>query len=522
MAIFYFRTSIVRAGHGKSAVASAAYQAAEKLRSERLGQSFSYTNKEEVIHSEILLPPNAPRDYLDRQTLWNAVEASQNRSNSRYARQFVIAVPNEWGNTDAINWCRKYLQQAFVEKGIVVDWALHNSRTGDSEKPDNLHIHVMTTVRGINPDGTWQTMEKKEYALDEDGNRIPEIDPKTGEQKVRRRNRNGHETTEKIWKRISVIRNTWNSHEQLTEWKKMWAEHCNQHLAPDQHIDYRSYLQRGLERLPQLHEGPDARAALARGEIYDVVKENRERRELNARLDSLEGTLEKIKSKFRIIKEKLLRTGGINYDQTGSNTQSRYYRGMHGSTEGASGVDAGFTRSGHAIGTESTVSRGPDRRTNGSDLRFTGTRRGISAVRKRLSDLVERNRALADRIGDFAERKLEIERCLGRIETVKEYRRHFNERTNQIRNILLGGMGRGANQSSGGGTVSGTLGKDKGTIPSDTDDFIRKVRTSVARTRFTISDSTAKRRNRETERERQDFTKNNQNEKRTQNRKRMG
>ena len=39
----------------------------------------------------------------------------------------------------------------------------------------------MLTMRGIKPDGTWAQKEKKIYALDEDGNRIPLIDSATGE-----------------------------------------------------------------------------------------------------------------------------------------------------------------------------------------------------------------------------------------------------------------------------------------------------------------------------------------------------
>lgn len=174
IALFYLRTSIVRASSGKSAVASAAYQSAEKgLYSERLGQTFSYSSKEEVVFSEVLLPENAPDEYRDRQTLWNAVEAKENRSNSRYARQFVIATPKEWNEQETIERSRVFIQQALVSKGMCVDWAFHR-------KENNPHLHIMATVRGFNQDGSWAQMEKKVFALDENGERIPEIDPKQG------------------------------------------------------------------------------------------------------------------------------------------------------------------------------------------------------------------------------------------------------------------------------------------------------------------------------------------------------
>ena len=45
-----------------------------------------YTGKKEVVHSEILLPPNAPEEYRDRAALWNAVEKVENQWNSQLAR----------------------------------------------------------------------------------------------------------------------------------------------------------------------------------------------------------------------------------------------------------------------------------------------------------------------------------------------------------------------------------------------------------------------------------------------------
>ena len=202
MAFFYLRASYIKASSGKSAVASSAYQSGDVLFNKRTGMTFGYRNKEEVIFSEILLPTNAPDTYKDRATLWNAVEAKENKINSRYARQFVIALPKEWTREECIEHSREFVQK-LVDKGMAADWSYH-------EKEQNPHIHIMTTIRGFNQDGTWANMERKMYALDEQGNKIPEIDEKTGEQKVRVRTRNGHTTTEKLWKRISVQKNEWN------------------------------------------------------------------------------------------------------------------------------------------------------------------------------------------------------------------------------------------------------------------------------------------------------------------------
>lgn len=48
-------------------------------------ETYDYTNKPGVIHTEILLPDHAPREYLDRSTLWNAVEKTEAAKNSQLA-----------------------------------------------------------------------------------------------------------------------------------------------------------------------------------------------------------------------------------------------------------------------------------------------------------------------------------------------------------------------------------------------------------------------------------------------------
>ena len=297
MAFFYLRASYIKASSGKSAVASSAYQSGDTLFNERTGMTFSYRNKEEVIFSEILLPTNAPDTYKDRATLWNAVEAKENKSNSRYARQFVIALPKEWTREERIEHSREFVQK-LVDRGMAADWSYH-------EKDQNPHIHIMTTIRGFNPDGSWANQEKKIFALDENGNRIPEVDKKTGEQKVRVRTRNGHTTTEKLWKRITVQKSEWNGKKFLRDVRREWADTCNRYLDADNQITHLSYAERGLNRVALLHEGPEARAAMKRGVVFDVVKENQERRRLNEQLAKLEQFIAEARKILQELKNRL-------------------------------------------------------------------------------------------------------------------------------------------------------------------------------------------------------------------------
>ena len=121
MAFFYLRTSIVRASSGKSAIASAAYMTASSLYSERLDRTFSYKNKEEVVHSEIMFCENCPESLRDRNALWNAVEKKENRSNSKYARCFVVALPIEWTKEECVE--NEIMSKADVA-GAIVDFIL--------------------------------------------------------------------------------------------------------------------------------------------------------------------------------------------------------------------------------------------------------------------------------------------------------------------------------------------------------------------------------------------------------------
>ena len=55
MAIYHFTTRIIKSSIGKCVVASAAYISGQKLKDARLGLSFNYTRKEEVVFAEVLL-----------------------------------------------------------------------------------------------------------------------------------------------------------------------------------------------------------------------------------------------------------------------------------------------------------------------------------------------------------------------------------------------------------------------------------------------------------------------------------
>ena len=268
MAIYHCSVKIIGRSKGKSVIAAAAYRAGEKLYDRETGLTHDFARKGGVVHQEILLPDHALKEYLDRQTLWESVTKVEKKSNAQFAREVEVALPVEFSRELQLTVIQDYVQTNFISKGMCADIAIHDKKNG------NPHAHILLTTRPIKADGSWGTKEKKEYARDEDGNRIPLIDKKTGMQKLGKRN-------EKLWKRITVQANDWNDRGNVEKWRKSWAEICNRYLSVEQQIDHRSYERQGLPIEPMIHEGFRARRMEQRGEASDRCEHNRIVKQLN-------------------------------------------------------------------------------------------------------------------------------------------------------------------------------------------------------------------------------------------------
>ena len=269
MAIYHCSIKIIGRGGGRSAVGASAYRSGSRLYEEETGTAHDYTRKMEIMHSEINLPQNAPEEYADREKLWNAVHKVEKNRNAQLAREVEVALPVEFSRDRQIKVVRDYVKTNFVDAGMCADWSIHDKGVG------NPHAHIMLTTRAIKPDGIWAAKETKTFALDENGNRIPLIDKKTGAQKIGRRN-------EKLWKRIMMQSNDWNDKTKAEEWRKSWADICNRYLEPEQQIDHRSYKRQQMDKEPTIHEGYKAREMEHDGFVSVRCEYNRTVRALNA------------------------------------------------------------------------------------------------------------------------------------------------------------------------------------------------------------------------------------------------
>ena len=264
IALYHFHVTQIKRSAGQSAVAAAAYRSGEKLHSEYYGEDSDYTRKGGVICSEILLPSHAPPEYANRETLWNAVEKVEKNAKAQLAYSFDIALQNEFPMRENIELARQFLLQNFVSRGMIVDFAIHSPDKED-DGIQNPHFHVMCPIRPILPNGTWGNKQRREYVLDEDGNRIRD------------------EAGNFVFNAVPTT--DWGSPETLEAWRQAWAELCNAKFAEkglDCRIDHRSYERQGVEQIPTQHEGPTVRAMEAKGICTDKGDLNRWIRKTNA------------------------------------------------------------------------------------------------------------------------------------------------------------------------------------------------------------------------------------------------
>lgn len=262
MSIYHCSIKNISRSSGRSAVACAAYRSGEELEDVETGITHDYRKKTGIAFAEIFLCKNAPERFQNREELWNEVEKIEKAADARLAREIEVAIPRELSLEEMKNLVGGYAKM-LTEEGMCVDAAIHL-------KVGNPHAHLMCTTRKIKADGTWDQKEKKVYALDEFGNKIPVIDQETREQKIGARGR-------RIWKRVTVAANDLNAKENVEKWRKMWSEHCNAYLEPEQQIDHRSYERQGKKDvIPTIHEGYAAREMEKRGKLAERCEINRE------------------------------------------------------------------------------------------------------------------------------------------------------------------------------------------------------------------------------------------------------
>lgn len=311
MAIYSLNVSNVSRGTGSSSLATLSYISGQKIYDERLGKTYNYGRKQRIVQTGTMLPEGAPFEFTNPETMFNSIEQCDHAKNARTAKKIMIALPRELDLDQQINLIERYIKVTLTDRGYAAVYAIHTD-----EANHNPHVHILVPNRAINQNtGKWQPKRIMDYARDEEGNRIPIIDKKTGKQKIDKRNR-------KQWKRIDISRNELDRKETVVRLRKTWTKECNRYLLKDQQIDDRSYADRKIAELPTVHEGYAARSIEQRGIRSDRCQENRDIREDNKLIKILKTLRSKIEEEA--LYERIRKVLGRTDRSTRTTTKPEY------------------------------------------------------------------------------------------------------------------------------------------------------------------------------------------------------
>ena len=154
-----------------------------------------------------------------------------------------VALPVELNHAQKQSLVREFSRSKFVERGMVADVAYHDFQG------QNSHAHILLTMR--------------------------EIDQKGFGKKNRR----------------------WNERGLLWQQRESWSQQANEALERagyQEKIDHRSLADQGVERLPQIHLGPQGIEMEMRGIRTAIGDEMRRRSQINRRIKRWQQENEKL------------------------------------------------------------------------------------------------------------------------------------------------------------------------------------------------------------------------------------
>src|SRR5271166_4974763 len=157
MAVYYLNLKTFGRSDGSSAPSAAAYRAGERIKDERTGRTYDHSDRQDVMHKEIVLPSQfADVDMgwaRDRANLWNAAEEAETRKNARVAREYLVALPVELTPEQRLGLVRGFSQELSDRYRFAVDLTIHAPRDFPGSDPRNYHAHLLATTREVSTAG---------------------------------------------------------------------------------------------------------------------------------------------------------------------------------------------------------------------------------------------------------------------------------------------------------------------------------------------------------------------------------
>ena len=233
MAIYGFDIQPISRLHGGSVSKTAAYILRENIYDSCSGETHYYSYSKDLLHSEVLVPDYAPRDFLILSTLLSAIDRAEKRYDARTGRLVRLTLPNdkEFSDEERFALARTFVKEAFISQGMCAVIAIHAGRNEDPAKC-NPHAHVLITDRPVDSNGL-----------------------------CARKNRD------------------WNKKEQLYKWRALWAEVQNRAFKEkgmEIRVSHESLEVQGIDRQPTRPLGRAATALERKGIQTEIGNRNRE------------------------------------------------------------------------------------------------------------------------------------------------------------------------------------------------------------------------------------------------------
>jgi hypothetical protein len=236
----------------------AAYRSATLLHDPETGEVVDYGRKQGVLHSQIIVPENAPDWATNRQELWGRSETAHRRKDAIIAREIQLSLPHEISHAERRELATRFARYISETYQVAVDLNIHApNRDGDER---NYHAHLLLCTRSFD--------ERKSHGL---GNNVRSFDAISHQ-------RNGTENHVETWR---------------AEWEKQIndalqrADVCGEDGVTVEMVSHKSHARRGLEAEPTIKEGIAATAQKRRGQPTERAAQNDEIRQRNAERSQL-------------------------------------------------------------------------------------------------------------------------------------------------------------------------------------------------------------------------------------------
>lgn len=149
--------------HVGSVLDNAAYNLCGRIPDRLTNQVFDHTRKaREHVGRFTLFPDhmNPSPEMHDPSHFWREAEAMERQANGQPARRILLGIPRglppeKWQEYTT------YCLAPLIDAGMACHADMHNARARDGG--ENGHVHIMTTMRRLNPDGTFERKKAREW-----------------------------------------------------------------------------------------------------------------------------------------------------------------------------------------------------------------------------------------------------------------------------------------------------------------------------------------------------------------------